>query len=64
MTDAIVGGSNSTVWQPATPQNASVTIDIGKQQEISKVMLNCVWHMVKDSPHYWSRVRVDREFSS
>ncbi|KAL7940181.1 glycoside hydrolase family 65 protein [Trichoderma barbatum] len=37
---AIVDGSNSTVWQPATIQNASVVIDIGKLRKISRVMLN------------------------
>lgn len=37
---AIVDGSNSTVWQPATSQKASVVIDMGKSRSISKVILN------------------------
>ncbi|UKZ78628.1 hypothetical protein TrVFT333_006374 [Trichoderma virens FT-333] len=44
---AIVDGSNSTVWQPATPQKASVVIDIGKPRKISKVILN--WGAVPPS---------------
>ena len=37
----MVDGSNSTAWQPATPHDASVIIDIGKLQAVSRVLL--VW---------------------
>ncbi|KAL6852094.1 carbohydrate-binding module family 32 protein [Trichoderma novae-zelandiae] len=36
---AIVDGSNSTAWQPATPLEASVIIDIERLQGVSKVLL-------------------------
>ncbi|RFU81709.1 carbohydrate-binding module family 32 [Trichoderma arundinaceum] len=37
---AAVDGSNSTVWQPASPQKASVIIDLGKIQGIAKIVIN------------------------
>jgi hypothetical protein len=36
---AVVDGSKSTAWQPATPHEASVIVDIGELQEVSKVLL-------------------------
>lgn len=38
---AIVDGSNSTVWQPASPEKASAVIEVGKKQKaVSKVIIN------------------------
>ncbi|KAH0489787.1 hypothetical protein TgHK011_001285 [Trichoderma gracile] len=36
---AVVDGSKSTAWQPATPDEASLIVDIGELQEVSKVLL-------------------------
>ncbi|KAL7898809.1 glycoside hydrolase family 65 protein [Trichoderma sp. SZMC 28014] len=39
---AVVDGANSTVWQPSSPQKASVTVELqgNKPRDVSKVILN------------------------
>jgi hypothetical protein len=37
---AIVDGSNSTVWQPASPDDASAVIDLGSARDIEKVIVD------------------------
>ncbi|KAH8898477.1 glycoside hydrolase family 65 protein [Thozetella sp. PMI_491] len=37
---SIVDGSNSTVWQPISPEEASATIDLGTPRMVSKITIN------------------------
>ncbi|KAI5459611.1 glycoside hydrolase family 65 protein [Mariannaea sp. PMI_226] len=44
---AIVDGANATVWQPASPNAASVIIDLGESRKISRIVIN--WAAVPPS---------------
>ena len=37
---AIVDGSNSTIWQPATPGESSVDIDLGEVRKVARVVVD------------------------
>lgn len=37
---SIVDGSNATIWQPLTPESATVTFDLGKPTNISGFQIN------------------------